>query len=500
MVTTTFPDKVASANRVGVRYRQETTSGTAAVGKYRKMRFTSEGFRASKETTTSNEIADDRSPGESVVTKQGGGGPIAGEFSVHTWDDMIEAVLRSVSWTQDKFGAGLNVASTGIAFDNTGGVQILLGPSGNSNYWNTTVGYNADDVIQVRGSEDPEIDGTYLVVSITAATDPTPMTVLKLYGAAYTPKAQAASEEIRVMKVGELVNSTVTITPDGGNAKLAVISDSGSNGLFASAVVGDYVKVTRNSGSTANNVVGRITVVTDDNTVQVQRFDGSDFSLDAAASYLIDFGAVAINGTTERAFTIEKQNTDLASTFKRGLGQVPDTMEMRLQPNGQIELNFGFRGQTVASVASTAASGLMEAAGNNVNSGARNVTAVIQQGAEFSLRTFSLRINNNTRESDGLGSIGPVSVTDGEFSAGGEIEAYKTGTANGLIAEGHLDTELGFIIEDDNGLAAAVELPRVKFDDADDSTSGKNTDVTERIPFTAGKPTSKPVVTYATWI
>ncbi|QDU67711.1 phage tail tube protein [Engelhardtia mirabilis] len=497
MVTTTFPQKVASANRVRVAYRQESTYGTAAVGKYRKARFADESIEPLKETGESNEISDDRAPGESVVTKQGGGGAINGEFSVHTFDDFIQGSFYSSGFAQANFGE--NVTSALISFDTNSGNQRLVGPAGSADYWSSTVGLASNDVIQVRGSEDPSLDGTYVVVSTVPATDPDPMVVSRIY-TTFTPTVQAAGEEVQVVKVGTLVLSTITVTPDGGDATLAVFNDSGANAAFANAAVGDLVKLSRNTGTTANDVLARITVVTDDDTVQVRRFDGSNFAADSTASYVIDFGAEVSNGTTGSSWTIEKQNTDLTNTFKRGTGQIPDTMDLSMSPDGQVTVGFGFKGKVVETKAATAATGLMEAASNNVTSGSRNCTAVIQAGAEFILRTFSVRIANNLRENDALGQVGPIAVTEGEFSVTGEINSYKTGTANGLIAEGHLDTSLGFIIEDDNGLAAAMLAPRVKFDSAQSPTTGKNSDVVERIPWRAGKPASAAVLTYVTWI
>lgn len=90
---------MSDANRTLIRYKEETTFGTAPSGTYQVLRETGETLAPNLTYIQSQELRSDRQIGDLVLADIGAGGPINLEMSYGTYDDMLEALLQSADWT-----------------------------------------------------------------------------------------------------------------------------------------------------------------------------------------------------------------------------------------------------------------------------------------------------------------------------------------------------------------------------------------------------------------
>jgi len=156
---------IGTSNQTKLSFIKEVTAGTTpASPALQLLRFTGESLQGSNETTTSEEIRDDRATSDLVLTDQSVSGDINVELSGVAFDEFFEAALfTDASWTTDT-DSGSTFAATGTGFTDSGSGFV-------------SSGLEVGQSVQMSGFSDSTIDGIYRILTIAAGeitTSPAP--------------------------------------------------------------------------------------------------------------------------------------------------------------------------------------------------------------------------------------------------------------------------------------------------------------------------------------
>lgn len=151
--------QLGQASTTGLRFKKETTFGTAATGTYQLLRYNSCDFRHSNETVISDQINSTREPGDAIRVNARAEGSIATEFSADTYDTLMAGAFH-----QD-FSTELGITTS----------TLTLTGTGPSRTWTNTAGTNfatilQGDVIRARGFTSVANDGLWYVTTKTSST------------------------------------------------------------------------------------------------------------------------------------------------------------------------------------------------------------------------------------------------------------------------------------------------------------------------------------------
>ncbi len=147
---------MADANRVLLRYDQETAWGTAdSSPKYKNLRFTSESLKGNKSTTKSMEIRSTRDISNILPIGSGAGGSVNIEWSCETYSDWILSALMASAWTP-----AVAVLTAGTASVNASAHKFTHASAWSAN---PTVG----SIIEVRGMEASGNNGYFKVTAVS---------------------------------------------------------------------------------------------------------------------------------------------------------------------------------------------------------------------------------------------------------------------------------------------------------------------------------------------
>jgi len=141
-------------------------------------------------------------------------------------------------------------------------------------------------------------------------------------------------------------------TAANGNST-AEIDDSG-NGLGTF----DLHSIIAVSGSTSNNFLCKVMAVAA-GTLEVQVLNSTNDLTDEAAGDTVTIvqGNYITDGSECRAFTFEKEYTDLTTTFELYNGMVVNTYSLTVPTSGPITGNFGLLGKAVVTPSPTSTAG-----------------------------------------------------------------------------------------------------------------------------------------------
>lgn len=379
---------MSDANRVALRYVEETTWGEVPSGppKFTNIRFVSEGLKGAKNTVVSEEIRDDRQIPDIIRTGIMAEGDLNVEMSMESYRDFYLAVLMAAAYS-----AAVAVASA---------AQV--------------------DATAATGTF------THSVAWDTAPT------------------------------VGQWVRV------------------SGYTGVYA--VNNGYYKVATSAAST-------FTVSNKDNMIDAAGQTGIS----------IKQGQQAVNGVAEKSFSIEKEFTDIASTFLLYRGMMIQTLGIDIPVDGRITETFGFLGKDEQTKTATQGDGSPNAVNtNSVVSSANDVQFINIDHGSVCLVSGSLEITNNLREIRCAGELGLNSVGVGRFGVTGDLELLFTSLAQKTKYLAHTASGFAVSIEDGDtggalglGNALLIEIP--SYHSADDETlaGGVDTEVVEAISFEA---------------
>lgn len=278
------------------------------------------------------------------------------------------------------------------------------------------------------------------------------------------------------------------------NGTTGVLEDDDTTDSFAAVVVGQWLQLS-NFANSANNVLVRVLVKTDSNTLTVAGLKPLVTETRAASAVAsnarIVIGAAVSNGTTQRSFTFEKHFTDL-NKFLVYTGMVPQSVQLNISADAIITGAFAFLGKDESTLAgATSGSGQTVAPSNPVMNAIDNVLGVIEgtpavnTDNEFAATAMSLSLENNLRERLVIGELGAQSIGAGKVGVTGTLQAFFNSQAAANRYKNFTSSGLVILFRDASGNQYALELPRLKFSTGTVVAGGENSDIILDLAFTA---------------
>ena len=182
---------MADANRTNLRYDVEATWGVITeTPKFIETRFTSESFKGTKSTETSNEIRDDRQVPDVIRTGKGASGDLGFELSYASYDDFLLALLQAASWSAVKTNTDTTYSAAAVDNSfNDSSSQFLID------------GFVANQWIEVRGftGASTTANGYFKIVSVVAG---------KMVVSGGTLIDDAAGESVTITMGAQITNAT----------------------------------------------------------------------------------------------------------------------------------------------------------------------------------------------------------------------------------------------------------------------------------------------------
>lgn len=253
-------------------------------------------------------------------------------------------------------------------------------------------------------------------------------------------------------------------------------------GFDATPSAGQWIKV---AGFTtaANNGYFRVVSATSNKII----VEGGTLTDEAAGDTVtIKRGARVVNGTTFRSFAIEKSFEDLSNEFEIFNGMFPDQLSLGITAEQVMTCQFTLVGKTGASATATAGDGSNTAAPtNDVMNAVDHVSSVLEALASFDIVSASIQLANNARPRPQVGTLGAVSIGTGTLQVTGTLQAYYASKALMDKFLNATESSLAFIVQDADGNAYIVDLPKVKFTSGKRTGGGLDTDVMADMGFTA---------------
>lgn len=266
------------------------------------------------------------------------------------------------------------------------------------------------------------------------------------------------------------------------------VTDGAAGAGLDGALVGGWIKI---SGmvNAENNGYFKILAVTDTDNIVVA---GSAAMVDeTAGAPAISMGAQIVNGVTQTSFVIEKNYDDLTAEFEINLGCVVAGFSLSIASDAVITGSFTFLGKSSASAAATGGGGYTVVNTNSPFNGIDHViaildgTPVVNTTNEIDVNALDMELANNLRERGIIGTLGPKSIGAGKCAVEGTIQMYFE---DEVIMDKYLNwtsSAVSFVLEDDDGNAYVVDMPRVKFTDGKRVAGGENTDILADMSFGA---------------
>jgi len=250
-------------------------------------------------------------------------------------------------------------------------------------------------------------------------------------------------------------------------------------------VVGQFLRVAEAS-AIANNGDYRVTnVSTIAGTSRITVANASSGAPAAFTSEIFDvdnglvYGKMIRNGVVNRSFTIEKEFADIGEyAVYEGLrvGSMALTFESQAILTGSFSL-IG-KGESTASV--TIASAVIDASNAPPMNASGNVVRIWEGGEAVTgivFNSFSIELNNNSREQTKIGSDKLAGVALGQCAVTGSLSAYFENSD--LISKyaNNIASNFRLQVQDETGNAYIVSLPRIKYTEFSTPIGGGNADV-----------------------
>lgn len=215
-------------------------------------------------------------------------------------------------------------------------------------------------------------------------------------------------------------------------------------------------------------------------------FEGITFVDDAAGeSVTLTMLGDITNGTTKRAFSIEREYGDETTLFAIVKGLMISAMSMSMPVRERITATVSFLGKSEASAAATVAHATVATLNKQEMSTVDHVVKFLENMSVTGITGLDWAIANNLREKAILGTLGPVDLGLGGFDLTGSFTKFF---ANATILDKYLafeTTQLAVVLQDGAGNAYVFDFPEVKITAHRHSAGGTNTDIIEEIDFAA---------------
>lgn len=288
--------------------------------------------------------------------------------------------------------------------------------------------------------------------------------------------------------------TTGAFTPTAVNATNKFTRGAGSF-VTDGFAVGQSVKVTGFT-TAANNGYAVITAL-DATNMTVAGLDLADEV--GSGDEVIAHSGVLVHGTTLKSYTIERQFSDLTTTFIAAKGMRPASMSLSAQAGQILTGQLDFMGKApLAKAAATAGSGAYSAsagAANEVMNGIDHVTGIFVGGdnapgtsaVSYCVTQIDLNFGSPVRPIECLGTLGPAAIGGNSFEFTGNLRVYTDDNTTALWDDfvNYTDKALWFRFVDTAGNAYLFYLPQVQFTSSDGPNSGgPDSDIAQNMGFT----------------
>ena len=299
----------------------------------------------------------------------------------------------------------------------------------------------------------------------------------------YDDIIQGAMFSTWVTSSGEVAEATdITLTKTAGTPNTWVLTASGATNfstLLSDTAVGQFVEIV--GFSVAGRFYAEVTSKSA-TTLGIKPLTNVATEAEGDPVSVIPLDYIR-NGTTNRSFTIQKSFTDLSTVeywnftgAKIGewsldfqTGQILNTAFSVLARDG-VMTESQFSGATVAAATTT---GVM----NAVN----DVTAITFDGdpggATYRFNSLSLSMNNALRGQEAIGTLGFIGVVPGRLQITGDIELYFEDSSLFDNFRAATAFQLTLMVQDSDGNAYILTLPRCKYTSMEIVAGGLDTDI-----------------------
>lgn len=405
---------MGSSNRSKTSYVQEVTAGTTpASPAFKEMRVTSNTMQLQPTRTTSNEIRADRQVVDQILVDLNTNGETGIELSFHAHDDLIEAALQG-TWSSKP---SITVVTEDTEISDLTATTFTVASGGSS--------FLANNLILTTGFANSANNDIITVVSSSTST------TIVCPSSSFTAEGTVpVGASVRV--VGhEGASGDIEAATSGGNALTSTTLDFTTLGIN----VGEWIKIGGDSAgskftTSANNSWALVSAVAANKLSLAVVPSGWTADTGTGKTIQLFYGDYVRNGTTQRSFTIERQQQDLASpAYEYFTGSQIDTLSMTFKSASIITGSFGWLG-LAGSAGTTRASGATDTdapqyavlnASSNVGRLAIGGTLV---AAPSYLTEIGINVKNNLSRQTGISVLGATGISDYELEVSGNFNAY----------------------------------------------------------------------------
>lgn len=400
---------MGATNRATLGFVAEVTKGTTPTSPaINALRNTSNTLAFTPTRVTSNEIRADRQVTDQILTDLAAAGNVGIELSFAAFDDFIEAALQG-TWASKP---SITVVTSDTEISDVSTTTLTVASGGAS--------FKAGHLTLLSNFSTPADNGLFRVSSSSGTTIVYPASSFTTQG---TVNVGAAVRVVGFMGA----SGDLTATATGLGSTSLDFTTLGLN-------VGEWVKIggdaTIDKFATAScNGWARISAI----AATALTFDvlPVGWSTDSGTSQTIQVftGDFVKNGTTQRAFSFERQQQDItAPSYELFKGMQIDAMSLSFKSASIITGSFDATGLS-ATAGTSRASGATDVAAPAypVLNAASNVGELFEGGAPVSasfIEQIDIDLKNNLARETGVGTLGAINVRDGEIGISGTLSAY----------------------------------------------------------------------------
>lgn len=480
---------MSESNRLRLAYIEETTLGTTpaptTANPVKTMRVTGESLRGNITTGTSDELRADGQISSIFELGRSFAGGINFELSHPLAQSFHRDFLRSAfrnNWTEKA-----------NHYNTAAGAPISAVAAGTGVYTVASLGtnYPVGALVYMSGFTNAANNGLF---PVTASTG-TSVTVTNAASVAETPPVGAQIKFVGMQFASGVVSAAVS-------PNRLVLSTGSFLTLLPGLAVGDAINIGSSQNAAygfataANNQFARVTSITA-TTIGLDHLP-SGWAADAGTGKTLRIWVsdTLSNGTTKISFSVEKSFQDVANAFRVGRGNIVETLSLDITAQQKISGSYSLSGmgfvQNAAQIG-TPNPATLEA----VQTGSANAGTVFEFGQPVTdpVRSISLNINNNVEPVPTIGTSYPTGQNLGRCIVTGSISIYQQTATRYSRYVSFSDTEIALrttaaIPTGTPGAATGMrglflQIPNVKFGEADDTASGPDQMIMETYSFSA---------------
>lgn len=457
---------MGATNRSTLAYVAEITKGiTPANPAFKAFRQTSNTLAATPTRTTSSEIRKDRQVTDQILTDLNVNGPIPMELSFNSFDDMIEAAIQG-TWANKP---SITVVTIDTEISDVSATTLTVSAGGGN--------FKTGHLALTQGFTTPANNGILSRVSSNSST------TIVFPSSTFSVEVAQIPVGASVRVVGfQGASGDITATSTGLGSTALDFTTLGLN-------VGEWVKIGGDVGASqfataACNGVARIGAIAA--TALTFNVLPAGWATDSGTSKTIQVftGDFLVNGTTQRGFTFERQQQDIASpSYEYFKGCEVSQLSLDLKSASVITGSVTVTGLTAPAAVTSRFTGATDIAAPTypVLNASSNVGRIAEGGSIVTgpnyITEISLDLNNNLARQTAIGTLGAVGTRNGEIQMSGTLNAYfgDVSLLNKVLNDTPTSIMLRVGRSDGNRESILFDVPQCKLEGTAPVT-GKNAD------------------------